>query len=446
MGDEGRTWTFRLRPGVLFHDGTTLDAEAVVFNFRRLLEDDFPHGYGAQRPYLPNFEMIESVEAVGPLEVRFRLKAPSAVFLNNLAMFPASIVSPSAVRTHQEALGVNPAGTGPFRLDAWERDQRIVLRAFDDHWRGRPQLDRVIFIPVAENSIRAQQLVRGEAHITDNLPPAELDALEGQSGLVIQEQQGLNVGYLTMQMERPPLDHLKVRLAIWHAIDKQRLIDVAYSGHGQTSVSLVPPAMWGHAEGLQDRQYDPQRSRELLAEVAAERNLTLPLRMNLFFMEQPRPYMQQPRQIAVFLRDALQQVGIEVKLVPNDYRQHFQRLSAGEHDLGLAGWTTDNVDPDNFLFSLLDKSNINDHGGNNLSRYASEEVHQLLLEAQRETDRGRREQLYRQAQQRIFDDAPIVPLVHTDVRIAQRAEVQGYYLHPSSLVRLRQASIGSGTR
>jgi peptide/nickel transport system substrate-binding protein len=445
-GEDGRIWKFRLRPGVKFHDGTPLDAEAVVFNFRRLLEDDFPHSYGAQRPYLPNYAMIETVEATGPLEVQFTLRAPSAVFLNNLAMFPVGIASPTAIQLHQEAFGVNPVGTGPFQLDSWQRDQRLVLRAFEDHWRGRPRLNRVIFVPVGENAIRATQVVRGEAHITDNLPPAEMDALEEKPGIVVQQQQGLNVGYLVFQMEKPPLNIPEVRQAIWHAIDKQRLIEVAYAGHGQPAVNLVPPTMWGHHNELQDRPYDPQRARELLQQAAAEHGIPLPLELELYFMKQPRPYMQQPTQIAVFLRDALEEIGIQVKLVPNDFRQHFQRLSAGEHDLGLAGWTSDNADPDNFLYTLLDPSNINDNGGNNLSRYADEKVHGLLTAAQTELDRQRREELYREAQERILADAPVVPLVHTDVRIAQRDVVRDYYLHPSSLVRLRLAHLGNGSK
>ena len=450
--DDGLVWTFTIREGVKFHDGTSLDAEAVVFNFRRMLEDDFPHSYGAQRPYLPNFEMIESVEAVEAKEagklrqVRFTLKAPSAVFLNNLAMFPAGIASPTAIKTHKKAFGVNPVGTGPFRLDSWDRDQRLVLRAFPDHWRGAPRLNRVIFIPVAENAIRATQVVRGEAHITDNLPPSEIDALQEKPGIVIQQHQGLNVGYLTMQTEKPPLNIPEVRHAIWHAIDKQRLIDVAYAGHGQPAVNMVPPAMWGHHDDLQDRPYDPRRAKRLLEQAAAEHGLELPLKLELYFMKQPRPYMQQPRQIALFIRDALAPIGIDVQLVPNDFRQHFQRMSAGDHDLGLAGWTSDNADPDNFLFSLLDLTNINDNGGNNVSRYANQRVHELLVEAQTELDRPRRKALYREVQELIFNDAPVVPLVHTEVRIAQRDTVQDYLLHPSSLVRLRSAYLGNGAK
>ena len=112
----------------------------------------------------------------------------------------------------------------------------------------------------------------------------------------------------------------------------------------------------------------------------------------------------------------------------------------------MAGWSSDNADPDNFLFSLLDKTNINDNGGNNLCRYESEAVHQMLLKAQQELDKKKREKLYLDIQAQIYKDVPNVPLVHTTVRIAQRDIVKGYKLHPSSLVRLRHAYIGSGAK
>ena len=446
VADDRRVWTFSLREGVRFHDGTPLDAAAVVFNFERMLQTNHPHLYGARRPYQPHYTMIERVEAVDGHTVRFHLHAPSAVFLNNLAMFPASIVSPAAIKKYQRRIGEQPVGTGPFELDSWQRDQRLVLRRFEEHWRGAPRLERVIFIPVAENAIRAKQLLRGEIHMTDDLPPAEMDVLAESPEIEVLEQQGLNVGYLSVQMQKPPLNDPRVRQAIWHAIDKQRLVDVAYSGHAKTAVSLVPPNLWGHHNQLQDRAFAPERAKELLQEAADDLGLSLPVELDLYFMKQPRPYMQQPRQVAVFIRDALKPIGIDVNLIANDYRQHFQRLSAGEHDLGLAGWVSDNTDPDNFLFSLLDKTNIDDQGGNNLSRYESEEVHRLLQEGQAELAQERRAALYRQVQQIAFDDVPVIPLVHIDIQVAQREEVEGYYLHPTGLVRLRLAHFRKADR
>ena len=158
-------------------------------------------------------------------------------------------------------------------------------------------------------------------------------------------------------------------------------------------------------------------------------------------MASPRPYMQQPMETAVFIKEALKPIGINVRIVTNEIGQHFQRLSRGEHDLGLAGWSTDNCDPDNFLYALLDEDNINDHGGNNNCRYRSATVHELLLAAQQELDRTKRETLYREAQQIIFDDAPMVPLIHSDVRLALSRDVSGFRLHPTALFRVRRAEL-----
>jgi peptide/nickel transport system substrate-binding protein len=435
---DGRTWTFELRANVKFHDGTPLDAQAVVFTFQRLIEAKHPHVYYDVIPYAPDYQDIVRVRSAGPLTVVFELREPSAVFLANLTMFPASIVSPAAVKKLGKRFGDAPVGTGPFRFVRWTRDQELVLAAFD-HWRGRPQLDHLIFVPVVEGAVRAEQLERGEVHLVDDLPPSEFAALAERPDLVVQRQLGMNVGYLTMQTEKPPLNLLKVREAIALAIDKRRLIDVAYSGQGQAAVSILPPSMWAWHDGLVDRPHDIQRAKALLAEAQREGGFALPLKLDLFVMKGARPYMQQPQETAIFIKQSLQPIGIEARIVINEMSLHIQRLSRGEHQLGLIGWTTDNCDPDNFLYPLLDSDNINDTGGNNNSRYRNAEFHALLFDARRELDRERRKQLYRRAQELVFRDVPVLPLVHTDVRVAQRRELVGYKLHPSAAVWLREA-------
>jgi peptide/nickel transport system substrate-binding protein len=436
---DGRTWTFYLRPGVKFHDGTALDAQAVVFSFERLIRPGHPQVYYTEIPYALDFQEIREVRAVGPLEVRFDLRGPSAVFLANLTMFAASIVSPAAVQREGKAFADRPVGTGPFRLQSWVRNQELVLAAFDEHWRGRPRVDRVIFVPVIEAAVRVLQLQRGEIHLADDLPPAELRTLAEQPGITVQSQQGMNVGYLTLQTARPPLDHRRLRQAIAHAIDKRGLLEVAYSGQGRTAVSLVPPSLWAWHDGLQDYPFDLPRARALIAEAQREAGFELPLELELFVMASPRPYMQRPQETAVFIKQALREIGIDVRIVVNEISLHIQRLSRGEHQLGLIGWTTDNCDPDNFLYALLDPDNINDIGGNNTSRYRNPVVHDLLGAAKRELNRDRRAEMYRQVQQVVLEDVPVVPLAHTDVRVAQRSTVRGYRLHPSANVWLRGA-------
>ncbi len=439
MSEDGLTWTFHLRKGVKFHDGTALNSEAVVFTFERLLEDDHPYVFHGTPPYRPDFQMIEKVEGVDAQTVKFHLKTPSAVLLKNLAMFSASIVSPTGVKKHGDQFGNHPVGTGPFQFKSWTRQAELVLVANDDHWRGRPPMDRVIFVPVEKSAVRVEQLKRGQIHIADNLPPAEVDTLAKVEGMGIQKQNGMNVGYLTMQLEKPPLNIPEVRWAIGHAIDKQRLVEVAYAGHAIPAVTMVPPTMWAHHEGLVDRQHDIAKAKELLQSAAKDGGFELPLKLKLFVMGSPRPYMQSPQQTALFIKDSLGEIGIEADVVSYDIGEYFQRLSRGEHDLGLSGWTTDNADPDNMLYSLLDSDNISDNGGNNLSRYDNPQVHELLLGAQQESDEEKRKQMYLDAQEMIFTDAPTIPLVHTDVRIVHTTRLKGYKLHPSDLKRLRLA-------
>jgi peptide/nickel transport system substrate-binding protein len=250
----------------------------------------------------------------------------------------------------------------------------------------------------------------------------------------------MNVAYLTMQTEKAPLNHQKVREAIWLGIDKQRLIEVGYSGHAKPAVGMVPPAMWGYDDQLVDRKYDPNRARQLLRDAAEEHGFSLPLHLKLSVMNQARLYLPQPEPIAGYLKESLADIGIEVSLVQRDVNQHFEHLMAGKHELGLAGWNTDNSDPDNFLYSLLDPDNIGTHG-NNLSRWRNEKYHELMLAGQREIDLEKRFAIYREAQRLIFEECPVVPLVHTKLRVAMAKRLRGYDVHPTGLVRLRTAEL-----
>ncbi|HEV7280358.1 MAG TPA: ABC transporter substrate-binding protein [Pirellulaceae bacterium] len=436
ISEDGLVWTFKLREGVEFHDGTRFDADAAVFNLLRARDEGVS--------YAANFAAIESIEKAGDYEITLRLSKPSPILLNNLALFAASIGSPTAIKEDEDRFAQRPIGTGPFRFVSWQPKQKLTLASNENHWRGPPGVDRVIIVPVDQNAARIQMLERGEIHIADNLPPSALDELAKNPAIEILSDPGQNVGYLSINNEKAPLNDVEVRRAIWQAIDRQRLVDVVYAGHASPAYTLVPPTVSAHepeieARSKAERPFDPKAAREKMEAAAKAGGFTLPLRLRLFQMNQPRPYMQQPLETANFIRDALQPIGIEVEIVPIDLRQYWQRLQRGEHDLALAGWTSDNNDPENFLYNLLDYDHINDEGGNNLSRFRNEEMHNWLIAAQTEMDPAKREAYYRDAQRLVFDQAPLVPLVYTEVRTAQRKEVDGFDLHPTGLAKLRHA-------
>jgi peptide/nickel transport system substrate-binding protein len=437
---EGTVWTFKLRSNVQFHDGTPFNAATVKFSFERLIQEQHAQVYDSAVPYRPSYKMIERVDAPSEHKVIFHLREPSAVFLQNLAMFPASIVSPTAVMKHGKAYAEHPSGTGPFKLLKWNREQQLVLETNKTYWNGSPKIDNVIFLCVDDDATRIQKLKRGEAHIADDLPAAELDVLSQRPDIQVQEEQGLNVAYLTMQNEKGVLQHREVRLAIAQAIDKPRFVTLLYSGHATPAKTVIPPGMFAHCESLVDTAYNVEAAKQLLETAAKEHNFTLPLSLTLNVMNQPRPYLPEPSAAAAFIKDSLAKIGIQVTISPQDVNQHFPYLMAGKHELGLAGWTSDNSDPDNFLYSLLDSDNIGEHG-NNLSRYANPQVHTLLRQGQTEQNATQREMIYRNAQEIIAHDIPLVPLAHARMRVAHSKQVGNYWLHPTGLVRLRHVTL-----
>jgi len=352
-------------------------------------------------------------------------------------MFPASIVSPTAVKERGEDFARNPVGSGPFRFLLWEPSQRIVLEANPDYWDGPPGVDTLIFKQVTENPVRTQQLIRGEIDMADNLRPADRELLAEASGVVIQQEPGMNLAYLALHCEKPPLDDRRVRRAVYQAIDKKKILKLVYRGVGRTAVNPVPPTLWGYHDGIEDYAYDPDAARAALAEAGLSKGFEV----ELWTMTNARPYMPDPPQVAQVIQEDLKQVGIRVRVVANDLNVHFQSLRAGKHQMALIGWSTDNADPDNFLYSLLDKDNVTPPVASNVCFFRNDPLHELLINGQREMDPDKRLTLYHRAQELIHEETPMVPLVHVPILIAQRERVKDYRLHPTGLVRLRHARI-----
>ncbi|MDP6778749.1 MAG: ABC transporter substrate-binding protein [Candidatus Latescibacteria bacterium] len=434
------TWSFHLRRGVAFHDGSSLDAQAVVFSLARQFVPDHPfHEVEGAYQYWSSMSMsdiVRAVHAVDDYTVAIELSRPNAPFLSNLAMNFCAIVSPTAVRRWGNDYPRHPVGTGPFRFVEWVKDDRIVLDANRDYWGAVPKLDRLIFRSIPENSVRLIELTQGSIDGMDNLVPDFIGNIQDDPKLQLLTQPGMNVGYLAMNMDRPPFHLLKVRQALNHAINKQALVDNLYQGLAVPAVNPIPPTMWSYHEGIEGYAYDPARARELLAEAGFPDGFET----TLWAMPVPRPYMPQPLKIAQAIQADLSAVGIRAQIVTFEWGTYLDKVQRGQHDMALLGWTGDNGDPDNFLYVLLDK-NATQHPANNIAFYRSEQLHEVLVQAQREIEIGRRTALYRRAQEVIHADAPWVPLVHAAQTAAFKATVRGFDLHPTGSKWFHNAEI-----
>ncbi len=271
--EERRTWRFRLRPGVTFHDGTPCDGAAVVNAFERQRDPGHPQHQPNMDYWGDLLAYVSRVETgTEPLEVVFRLERPApSFFLATLAVFTFGIPSPTAIARHGAEFGRNPVGTGPFRFVSWESKSEVVLTRHDGWWGGRPGVKDVVFRVIPDPSSRSQVLRAGQAQVIDNVGLATLPQLEADPKVVVVRQPGMHLAYLSMNVTKKPFDDPRVREAVALALDKRRIVEAGWEGRAQPAVTPVPPNLPANAHGLADRPRDVARARALLDEALGPR-------------------------------------------------------------------------------------------------------------------------------------------------------------------------------
>ncbi len=435
VSDDGLTYTFTLQEGVKFHDGTDFNADAVIKNVNRWkggTEDDFYYFNSMFKA--EGADIITDVKADGDYTVIFTLSRPQAPFLKNLAMSPFGIASPTAFEAAGDKFGDNPVGTGPFKFTDWKRNYSITIEKNPDYWQqGLPKLDKVIFRSMPDNSARLNALMAGDIDLADGINPSDGKSVEGNSALQLIERPSMNIGYLGLTSTRAPFDNKLVRQAVNYAINKQAIVDAFFEGRAQVAANPMPPSISGYNEAIEPYPYDPEKAKSLLAEAGYDGK-----EIELWAMPVPRPYMPDGAKVAEVIQKNLEDVGMKSKIVSFEWATYLDKAKNGEADAFMLGWTGDNGDADNFIYTLLDKDNI---GSNNYSYYSNDEVHDLLIKAQSETDENVRIDLYKKAQEIIHEDAPWVPLAHSTPLLAAKAGVKGFLPHPTGSDKLDNVSI-----
>ncbi|MGX6444714.1 ABC transporter substrate-binding protein [Neobacillus sp. K501] len=428
VSEDGLTYTFKLRQGVKFHDGTDFNAEAVVFNFNRWMNgnaDSFPYysmfgGYKGEEGHV-----IKEVTAVDEHTVKFVLTRPQAPFLKNLAMSPFGIASPAAVEKFGDKFRENPVGTGPFKFVEWKQNDTITLEKNPEYWQeGLPKLNKVIFRVIPENTARLNALSNGEIDVMDGLNNSDEATVTSNANLQVIERPSMNVGYIGLTTTRKPFDNKLVRQAINHAVDKKSIIKAFYGGKAEEAVNPMPPSIEGYNDAIEPYPYDLEKAKALLAEAGYADGFEI----DLWAMPVARPYMPEAQKVAEVIQESLSKIGVTAKIQSVDWATYLDKAAKGEFDMFMLGWTGDNGDADNFIYTLLDKDSI---GSNNYSHYSSDELHDVLIQAQTESEPAKRNELYKKAQEIVHEDAPWVPLVHSTPLLAAGKDVTNYLPHPT---------------
>lgn len=453
--DDGLAWTFTLRDGVTFHDGEPFNADAVCFNFERWfnfpasLQGDgttyyWQYGFGggfknpAEGAPGPDQSLYESCEAVDDLTVTLNLTKPSATILSTLTLPSLHIVSPKALQDYEADAGAvnedgifqpsgtysteHPTGTGPFKFDSWTPGEQLTLVRNDEYWGEQAQLEKIIFQPISDNAARLQALQNGEIQGYDLVEPQDVDTISGDGALQLLERPPFNVGYVTINSSKPPTDQLEVRQAIAHALNRQAVVDGFYAGRGVLATQFQPPEIFGSADDVVTYDYDPEKSKQLLEQAG----LTLPVEIEFWYpTDVSRDYMPDPkRNFEAFAAD-LGKAGF--KVVPKsapwrpDYVSRVNEGTAG--NLNLIGWIADFADPDNFIGTFFQAPSAQ-------FGFENQEIHDLLNQAEEETDQAARTALYEEANRKIMEVLPGIPYVHAKAALALQADVTGYVPSP----------------
>jgi dipeptide transport system substrate-binding protein len=322
-------------------------------------------------------------------------------------------------------LDLDPIGTGPFAFVSYQRDIAVRYRAFPEYWGGRQPIDALVFSITPNPLVRLTKLRAGECQVMAFPNPGDAPQIEGNPSLKLIRQEGLNIGYLSLNASRKPFDDVRVRRAMNIAIDKKSIVDAVYQGAGAIAKNPIPPTLWSYNDAIEDYPYDPALARRLLTEAGHPDGFET----ELWYMPVSRPYNPNAKRVAEMIQIDLAKIGVRAKLMTDEWSGYRARVQAGETSMALFGWTGDNGDPDNFLHTLLGCTSART-GGNNIAKWCNGEYDALVMQAKLTANQSEREKLYKQAQEIFHKEAPWVPLAHSVVSMAIRTEVTGFKMDP----------------
>lgn len=431
VSPDGLTYTFHLRKGVTYQDGTPFNAPNYVKTIKRLLDKQDPDSIfntGPVEGYIDfTYDQVASYTASDDNTVVFKLKEPVAPFLTSLAMVWNGVVSPTAVTKYGKDFRNHPVGTGPFIFKEDRQGDQIVLDANPNYWGGKPKVDHLVFkiIPDAQAALLA--IKRGDVHILADVNAQTIPAVRSDANLVILNQPGLAISGIGLPFDTKPFSDKRVRQALNYAIDRNALDKSLYQGLAVAMTSPLPPSQWSFDESLKGYPYDPAKAKQLLAEAGYPNGFEA----ELLSYNSSRGYNPAGPQLAVAIQGYLQKIGVTAKIRNTEMGSLLSEIRSGKYPgMFTVGWTGDNGDPDNFLDELFASSKI---PVGNTARYKNPEVDKLLTQAQRISDHDKRVELYKQAQKIIMDDAPWIFVNSVLQTRVARKEVKGFALNPTQM-------------
>jgi peptide/nickel transport system substrate-binding protein len=418
VSEDGTVYTFYLRDGIKFHDGTTCDAEAVKWNFGWILDEA---NASPRRSELSN---IDEVTVEDPLTVKVTLKTPFAPFLAIISDRAGYIVSPIARQEFGEDFTRNPVGTGPFKFVKWVQDDHVSFTRFEDYWDEElPYLDEIRYRPIPDASVALIELRTGNVDFLFSVDPKDIEGIKSSDNLTYLEGPGVGYQGLWLNTATGPLANQALREAVSLAIDREALMVAAYFGVGQIAGGPIPPSSWAYDPDHPVVQRDVDKAREKLAEGGEPDGFSMVIKA---------ANTPEQQKITQLMQAALAEVGIQAEIQMLEFGALLEAGEQGDFDALSLGWSG-RIDPDGNIQPIFEEG-----GAFNYGKYNNPEVNELIQEGRIEQDQVKRAEIYQEIQDIINADVAYIFTYFPPASFAAANYVKGFTVTPDALMRFTE--------
>jgi len=433
---DGLTYTFKLREGVTFHDGTVFNADAVLQTYQRLYDTTFAK-YDSTNTSGFFLAGMTSVEAIDDFTVKFTLGAANSAFIELSNIYAGRVLSPKAIQeVDVPGWAEGGYGTGPFTLTSWEKGVKVELTRNENYWGTKPALQTLIFRPIPEPTARVSALLNGEVDMIVVVPPDAIEQVKSDSNLVYEQGPSLHYWFIQLNTQAAPFNDVKVRQAVNYAVDKEGLANDILQGSAVAATQPMPAANWSYNPDVLGYPYDPEKAKALLAEAGLADGFSTKM-----IIPQSGSGMMIPVQMNEFIQGNLADIGIDVEIQSFEWVSYLGVWAQGlGEDVTMGNQSIMASDPYVANFLLAGSFTPAD-GGWNIGYYENPEVDKLLADALATADKEERKALYYQAWAKITEDAPWIFVVNDLQPMAFKSTVKGYVTNPAYVIDFTTISI-----
>ncbi len=413
VSPDNKTYTFKLKTGVKFHDGTEFNAEAVKFNIERSAKDET-----SKRK--TELKFVESVTVVDANTVKIQLKEPFAPFLSVLSDRSGMMVSPTAAKKYGKDLTNNPVGTGPYVFVEHVKGDHVSLKKNDNYWNGKPKVDEINYKVFTNGTAKVQNLKSGALDMIDDIPVKEITGLKADTNYSVITEPSMGYMGIHMNTSKPPFDNKSLRLAVDRAIDREAVVKVLYNGYALPANSAFSTTSFAHSDI--DRAMPPNK--EEITKLLTEGGKSGGFSFKMIIGTSP-----ENEQFGAVIQNMLKQYNINVTLEKLEFGQLLETADKGEFEGLFLGWSG-RQDPDQNVYDFLIAG-----GNNNYGKINSPQLDTLLENARKELDESKRKIMYDEIGKITQAEGFYSYVYHQYNLLAMTKKVTGFTYAPDGLVR-----------